>query len=117
MDQSQLQVSSKTSPIRPLGDWIVVELPKPEKPKAGVLWVPPSQEDRVRTGIILETGPGRVSKKGKLIPMEVKKGMKVAFFRENFETMHGKTLVGFLRQLDENIGIIQERDILYIVED
>jgi co-chaperonin GroES (HSP10) len=104
----------KPSPIRPLGDWIVVHLNRPAESK---IWVPPSQEDRIRTGVILQTGPGRTSKKGKLIPMEAQKGMKVAFFRENFETMHGKTLIGFLRQLDEDIGIIQERDILYIIEE
>lgn len=102
-----------TSPVRPLNDWIVVRLDKPSEAKKDGLWVPASQEDRVRTGVIIKTGPGRTSKKGKLIPMEAAPGMKVAFFRENFETMHGKTLIGFLRQLDENIGIIQERDILY----
>jgi len=107
-----------TSSVRPRNDWIVVKLDQPPEPKTGELWVPPSQEDAVRTGVIVETGPGRTSKKGKIIPMEATPGMKVAFFRANFETLNGKTLQRVLQQIDKDIALIQERDILYeIIED
>jgi co-chaperonin GroES (HSP10) len=101
------------SPVRPLRDLLIVKMEELPKPKEGAFWVPPSEEERVRTGHILETGPGRLSKKGKLIPMVAKPGMRIAFFRENFETQQGKQVAGVLGQLDKDIGILQERDILW----
>jgi co-chaperonin GroES (HSP10) len=100
------------SPVRPLRDLLIVKMDKlPEK--VGVLWVPPSEEERVRTGRVLTTGPGRTSRKGRLLPMEAKPGMHIAFFRENFETSQGKLIMGVLGKLEEDIGILQERDILW----
>jgi co-chaperonin GroES (HSP10) len=106
-----------TSPVRPRNAWLVVRLDKVPEPKAGELWVPSSQEKRERTGVVLQTGTGRVTKKGKVIPLEAKPGNRVAFFRENFETSQGKQIESILHQLDENIGIIKEESILYFIED
>ena len=104
---------TQTSPVRPLRDLLIVKMDKPPEPKADTLWVPSSQETRERTGRIIATGPGKVSRKGKLIPMELKIGMRIAFFRENFETSQGKLIMGVLGKLEEDVGILQERDILW----
>lgn len=108
-----MEEAVQTSPVRPLRDLLIVKMDKESEPKAGALWVPPSEKDRVRTGRILVTGPGEYSRKGKLKPMQAKPGMHIAFFRENFETGQGKMVMGVLGRLEEDVGILQERDILW----
>jgi len=101
--------------LRPLHDIIVVKLdPVPEK--VG-LWVPPSAEERVRTGKIISHGPGLRNKKGKVVPVQVRAGQRVAFFRENFEHGHGRAVMRAVQAYDENTGVIREDDILWEVLD
>lgn len=114
---SDVDITAPVSPVRPRNDLLIVKVHEQEDEKPGALWVPDSQKNRVWTGTVLMVGPGKFSKKGKRIPMEVKPGMRVTFFRENFETATGKATISVLRQLGKGLGMLQERDILWIIED
>lgn len=100
--------------LRPFHDIIVVKLdPMPEK--VGLLFVPDSARERVRTGKIIAHGPGLRSRKGRLLPVQVWVGQRVAFFRENFEHGHGRAVMKAVQQYDEDTGVIREDDILWEV--
>jgi co-chaperonin GroES (HSP10) len=103
--------------LRPLHDWVVVEL-DPLPNKVGSLFIPDngSGAERVRTGTIVDTGPGKCTKKGKRIPLGVAKGEKVAFFRENLEHQQGKQIQRLMNEFEDGKGLIRSSDILYVVE-
>lgn len=67
--------------IRPTADGLYVEIiPEPEQSPGG-LWIPPEAGHPPQRALVLAVGPGRIDKRGNLIPMEVKVGDKVLFER------------------------------------
>ena len=91
--------------IRPLNDQVLVKCePLEEKNQGGIILLPHQQ--RVRHGEILAVGPGRWSwDTPKIrIPPDIKPGARVAFFRENMETLNGKKLVRAMQELSEKLG-------------
>ena len=99
--------------LRPLNDWVLVKCEViPEK--IGNIFLP--HGTRMRTGEVLAVGPGRVYKDQKhRTPPDVTVGERVAFFRETLETQQGKTIVGVLQDLGDDLGLIRASDILFIV--
>jgi co-chaperonin GroES (HSP10) len=98
--------------LRPLGDGILVRLdPLPEK--QGLLFIPGGS--RVRTGEVLEVGPGRPTKSGARRPLGLEVGERIAFFREHFEHRPGKELVRSLAELEEDLGLLHVADVLFVL--
>ena len=65
------------SPIIPLGDKIVI-LPQEEGEQTyGNIIVPDTGQEKPEIGIVLASGPGRVSANGTLIPNKIKEGQTV----------------------------------------
>jgi co-chaperonin GroES (HSP10) len=103
--------------VRPLVDWMVVHMePLPEASAGGIVLVG-SGVERQRTGAVLRVGPGRwLYKKGhqrQRKPMTVKVGDHVVFFRENLEHQQAKAI---LQHLEDDVGMIREDDVLFVVE-
>ena len=94
--------------IRPLHDWLVVALDElPEKQGSIVL----VHGGRVRTGTVLEVGPGK--KDGAdYLPPDVSVGDKIAFFRENLEHKQGRTLLTYL---EEGKALLRAADVLFVI--
>ncbi len=90
--------------IRPLHDQVVVECePLKEELYQGLLHLPHQQ--RVRHGRVIAVGPGYESyKNGKRTPLSVKIGQRVAFFRENMETLNGKQIANVLYEMSTELG-------------
>lgn len=60
-----------------IGDKVMVEKVE-EKP--GKIFIPTAaMKERFRQGVVVSLGPGKVNKKGKLVPIGVKKGETVLF--------------------------------------
>jgi co-chaperonin GroES (HSP10) len=100
--------------LRPLHDWLLIELEPLPEDKVGAIHVIGSALQRVRAGKVLRVGPGR-TQPGRVpgrIPVDVVVGERVAFFRENFETQQGKQVAHVLEQFG-NVGLIRETSILY----
>lgn len=90
--------------LRPLGEMVLVKCePLEDETSTGVLILKHFQ--RVRHGEVLAVGPGRRhAKTDALIPTVIKPGQRVAFFRENMETLNGKQLSHVLYELGEEFG-------------
>lgn len=98
--------------LRPLGDGILVRMdPLPEK--QGLLFVPGGT--RVRTGEVLEVGPGRPNKRGARRPLGLEVGERIAFFREHFEHRPGKELAHRLAELGDDLGLLHVEDVLFVL--
>ena len=97
--------------LRPLGDWVIVELePASEVSKGGIILVGPQP---VRIAKAVAVGPGRVIK-SRFRPTEVRPGDRFPFFKAVTET--GK-LRPVAEALPEGQEMIQESDILFVIED
>ena len=70
-----------TQPIQPLGDRVLVKRLDTEdmKSPAGIIIPDTAQKEKSKRGLVIATGPGRISDEGKLIPVSVKAGMKIYF--------------------------------------
>jgi len=97
--------------IRPVGGWILLKLEPEPKPKGRIVML--NKPAPVRTGTIEAVGPGcwGITKKseGKRIPMGVKIGDRIAFFKMVADTKQGQVLRYYL---GEDHVLIREPDIL-----
>lgn len=98
--------------VRPANDWVLLRFKKPEE---NSLIIRPNGR-RVWKGEVLAAGPGHITKRGTIRPLDVKVGERVAFFRENLEHQQGKQVQDVLHELGEDICIIQEDAILFVIE-
>ena len=98
--------------IRPLNDWVLVELEPPEE-QEGLIQV--LAEQAVRKAKVLSVGPGkRHSKTGALQRTKVEPGMRVCFHIATLQTKQGKAIV---HALDDGLGLIKESDIFGVLEE
>lgn len=100
--------------VRGLRDVVVVKL-DPVREQTGSI-ILPGKENRIRTGVVQSTGPGREKRNGVREPTGVEPGERVAFLEMNLDTPKGKQLSATLQELGDDLGIIQDRDILFIIE-
>jgi chaperonin GroES len=93
--------------IKPLQDRLLVRRVAEETKTKGVIIVPDSAKEKPSEGEIIAVGPGKVSDKGKLLPLEVKRGDRVLFGKYSGSEI---TLNGV-----EHL-IIREDDVLGVVD-
>lgn len=65
--------------VKPLSDHVLLEPLREEKKKGGIILPETVDKERPEKGKIIATGPGKLDKDGKRVPMEVKKGQIVLF--------------------------------------
>lgn len=66
--------------ITPLRDQIIIEPQSPEEvTESGILIPDTASKNRPEQGVVVAVGPGKRSKDGKRIPVEVQKGDRVLF--------------------------------------
>ncbi len=93
--------------IRPLHDKLLVKrLEAAETTKGGII-IPDTAKEKPQEGKVIAVGNGRITEKGEVIPLEVKKGDKVLFSK------YGGTDVN----IDgEEYVILEENEVVAIVE-
>ncbi len=93
--------------IRPLHDRLIVKrMEEEEKTKGGII-IPDTAKEKPIEGTVIAVGAGRISKDGKKIPMEIKKGDRILFAK------YGGTEV----KIDgEEHLMMREEDVLAIIE-
>lgn len=97
--------------LRPLHDWLLVELePERKVNDCGLVLV---AEEPVRTAKVLAVGPGRHFPE-KFVRTVVEVGERVAFFIAGTQTKQGKQLN---HSLPDNQVLIRESDVLMILMD
>jgi co-chaperonin GroES (HSP10) len=95
-----------------LHDWVRVKLDpvgEDNVTPGGIILVEP---EMVRTGVVTQTGPGKVYCDGVTKKTTVQVGARVAFFAGNMDTKQGKMLREYL---EEDEALIPEDAILFEV--
>jgi len=90
--------------IRPLYDRVLVKRLETEEKTEGGIIIPDTAKEKGQTGKVVAVGTGRLSKDGKVTPLQVKEG-NVIYFGKYSGT-----------DLGEDHLIIREDEILGIVE-
>jgi co-chaperonin GroES (HSP10) len=103
--------------IRPLFDWLIVELDKAPEPDPKSIVLVGSGEERLRSGIVKRAGPGcwMPTDKGPdiRVPNDCEVGDRVYFFRENFETSQGKEVQAIVSEVAPGMAMVRARDLLW----
>ena len=91
--------------IRPLHDKILVKpIDTPQTTKGGIV-IPDTVKEKPQEGKVVAVGKGRTSEKGKVVPLEVKKGDTVLYSK------YGGTEINIE---GEEYLILDENDVLAI---
>ncbi len=89
--------------VRPLHDKILVKpIDTPQTTKGGIV-IPDTVKEKPQEGKVVAVGKGRISEKGKVVPLEVKKGDTVLYSK------YGGTEINIE---DEEYLILDENDVL-----
>lgn len=92
-------------------DWIRARvLPEEKILQSGIVLI---GAQPIRKAVVLDIGPGKLSKKGILLPVQLGVGDTFAFFKATSETKQGHALALLLEQ-DE--VLIREPDVLFVYE-
>jgi len=94
--------------IRPLYDRVVVQRLEEKRTSQGGIVIPDSATEKPTFGKVLEVGPGKADKHGKIHqPLSVKKGDKILF---------GKYAGTEMKVHGEDLIVMREDDIMGIIE-
>lgn len=93
--------------IRPLADYLLVEPLKKDTTLPSGIVIPDTAQEKPQEGKVIATGPGRMTRRGERIPIEVKVGDIVIFKKWGGTDIkiEGKEAL-----------LVKEEDILAIVE-
>jgi chaperonin GroES len=93
--------------FRPLHDRVVVRrLDAEEKTKGGII-IPDTAKEKPQEGEVVAVGPGARDEKGKLVPLELKKGDRILF---------GKWSGNEIKLDGEELLIMKESDVMGVIE-
>jgi co-chaperonin GroES (HSP10) len=96
--------------LRPVNDWLLVELePEVKETSSGLILVAP---EPIRSGRVLRVGPGKRYPE-KFVETVVRVGERVAFFIAGAQTKQG-TQLSYV--LPENQILIRETDVLLVLD-
>jgi chaperonin GroES len=92
--------------LRPLHNRILVERVNAEDKTASGIIIPDTAKEKPQEGKVIAVGPGAVDKKGKKVPMEVKKGDRILFakFGGSEVRLDGKEYL--IMKEDDVMGIV-----------
>ena len=93
--------------IKPLHDRILVRRIEEEGRTKGGIIIPDTAKEKPSEGEIIATGKGRINDKGKVVPLDVKKGDRILF---------GKYAGTEVKVKGEELLIMQENDVLAVIE-
>ncbi|MDD5568891.1 MAG: co-chaperone GroES [Candidatus Pacebacteria bacterium] len=94
--------------IKPIGDHIIIEpLKGDEKSKGGIFLPQSAEKERPEQGKVVFVGPGKMTKSGKYVPMQIKKGDTVIF------TKYGPTEI---KINGKEYLVASQDDVLAIIE-
>lgn len=97
----------KVMKLRPLDDGVVIMQLEAEEKTTGGIILPDTAKEKPQMGKVVAVGPGKTLDNGKLMPMSVKKGVKV---------IYGKYVGNDVEIDGEKYVVLKESDILAIVE-
>lgn len=91
--------------IRPLQDRLVVKRTQEEEKTKGGIIIPDTAKEKPLEGTVVAVGSGKVTKDGKVLPLDVKAGDKVLF---------GKYSGTEVKVEGEDLVLLREDDVLAV---
>jgi chaperonin GroES len=93
--------------VQPMSDHLLLEPLREEKKRGGIILPDTVDKERPEKGKVIATGPGKLDKDGKRVPVQVKKGQIVLFKKYSPDE---------IKVDDKEYLIVKEEDILAIVD-
>ena len=93
--------------FRPLHDRVVVRRVSAEEKTKGGIIIPDTVKEKPQEGEIVAVGPGARDEKGKIVPLELKKGDRILF---------GKWSGTEIKIDGEELLIMKESDVMGVIE-
>ena len=93
--------------FRPLGDRVVIRRVEEQAKTKGGIIIPDTAKEKPQEGEIVAVGPGARDEKGKLVPIDLKKGDKILF---------GKWSGSEIKLDGEELLIMKESDVMGVIE-
>ena len=93
--------------FRPLHDRVVVRRVSAEEKTKGGIIIPDTVKEKPQEGEIIAVGPGARDEKGKLVPLDLKKGDRILF---------GKWSGTEIKLDGEELLIMKESDVMGVIE-
>ena len=93
--------------FRPLHDRVVVRRVSAEEKTKGGIIIPDTVKEKPQEGEIIAVGPGARDEKGKLVPLDLKKGDRILF---------GKWSGTEIKLEGEELLIMKETDVMGVIE-
>ncbi len=93
--------------IRPMNDKILVLRVEEEEKTSGGIIIPDTAKEKPQEGTIVAVGPGKINKKGKRVPLEVKEGDHVLFAVYAGTEMKINGVEHLIMQEEDILGIVQ----------
>ena len=93
--------------IRPLHDRVIVKRLDEEKKTASGIVIPDTAAEKPDQGEVVSVGKGKLTDKGKLIPVDLKVGDRVLFGKYSGQTVRVK---------GDELLVMREEDIMGVIE-
>ena len=93
--------------IRPLADNLLIEPAEKEQKTPSGIFIPETAKEKPQEGIVVEVGPGKTDKDGKLESLPVKKGDRVLYKKwgGNEIKLGGKDFL--IVKLDDILAVVE----------
>ena len=92
--------------LKPLADRVLVKVEEEETKTMGGILLPDTAQKKSQKGVVVAVGSGKMTEKGKRLPLEVKEGDEVLFAKYSGTEIEDK---------GEKYLLLSERDILAIL--
>jgi len=94
--------------VRPLQDRVIVKrLAEEEKTKGGII-IPDTAKEKPGEGEVIAVGSGKADDKGKIRPLDVKKGDRVLFGKYSGSEIKVDGVDHIILREDEILGVIEK---------
>lgn len=93
--------------LKPLGDRVLVKALEKGEEKIGGIIIPDTAKEKPQEGTVEAVGPGKVTDKGEIRPMNVKKGNKILYGKYSGTEIKIDNVEYLIMHEDDILGIIE----------
>lgn len=93
--------------IKPVNDRVLIKPIEADKQTAGGIFIPTTLDEGTSKGTVVSVGPGRLTKEGNIIPLEVAEGNQVLFPKNSGHEVKIDDLKYIVLTEDQILAIIE----------
>lgn len=96
--------------FRPLGNRILIERHKNEEKTSLGIIIPDQSQEKPLKGVVVAAGPGKITKRGKLIPITVQVGNTVIFTKHYVDEIIVEDKLYIFMEETNIVAIVKEKN-------